>query len=463
MLGLVIAAGVVSYGWWRWNQIGREDLALAASMDGPQNFLIVGSDTRTVVEGDEDDPNADAFITSEDDVNAGQRSDTIMVVRVDPDAHTIDMISFPRDLWVEVPGTGGHERINTAYGLEGGPQRLVDTIKQNFGIDVNHYVEVDFRSFKGVVDAVDGVPMYFDREMRDTHSGLVVENTGCVTLDGDQALAFSRARNLQYFDQKKGIWVTDPTADLGRISRQQEFIRKMIDQAASTTKGFDIKAVNDIIGSTADNVTIDSGLDFDDFVGLAKDFKSFTGDQIVTHSLPVEQYTTPGGAAVLKLEDGAAEPVLNVFRGLPPGEVRPEPSSITVAVRNGSGTAGQAGEASRGLASVGFEVDGTGDASSNVSRTVVRYAPGSAVQANEVLAHLSAGGTLTKDETLDDGEIVLITGTDFKGVSEQALEVPPVVDDSSSTSTTSTTADPNVIADSVGVVPEAPAGDTSCG
>ncbi len=459
VVALVATAAVVGYGAWRWSQIGREDLALAPAVEGPQNYLVVGSDTRSVVEAD--DADASAFLDATTDEHAGQRSDTIMLVRVDPTAHTVDMVSFPRDLWIEIPGTGGRERINTAYGLEGGPQRLVDTLKQNFDIDVNHYVEVDFRSFKGVVDAVGGVPMYFDRELRDGSSGLVVENTGCVTLDGEQALAFSRSRHLEYFDQDKGTWVEDPTADLGRISRQQEFIRKMIDRSGAATKGFDLKAVNDIIGSTADNVTIDSGLQFDDVVSLARQFKSFSGDQVVSHTLPVEQYTTAGGASVLRLEDTAAQPVLNVFRGVPPGEVAVDPGSISLAVQNGSGTAGQAGEASEDLATVGFEIIGTGDASTNVTRSVVRYAPGSALAANEVLAHLSAGATLTVDPSLDPGEVVLVTGADFSGVSERALDVPDIADDSSSTSTTSTTADPAVVADAVGIVPEAPP-DVAC-
>ncbi len=460
VLALVAAAVVVGYGWWRWSQVGRADLALAAETGGPQNFLIVGSDSRAVVDADEAD--ADGLLGTDDDETSGQRSDTIMLVRVDPEAHTVDMVSFPRDLWVEIPGTDGHERINTAYALDGGPQRLVDTIKANFDIDVNHYVEVDFRSFKGVVDAVGGVPMYFDRKMRDTSSGLVIDNPGCVTLDGEQALAFSRARHLKYFDTNRGMWVDDPTADLGRISRQQEFIRKMLDRAAAATKGFDLKAVNDIVGSTADNVTIDSGLELADFMGLAKEFRSFSGDQIRTYSLPVEPYSTAGGAAVLKMERSAAQPVLNVFRGLPPGDVQPVPEDITLSIQNGSGLAGQAGVAREDLASIGFEVAGTGDATANGPRTEVRYAPGSALAANQVLAHLSAGGTLTRDARLEPGEIVLVTGTDFTGVSEDALDVAPVEGDAWATSTTSTTADPNVISESIGVVPGDPVDGTVC-
>src|SRR4029077_11443630 len=140
-------------------------------------------------------------------------------------------VSFPRDLWVSIAGTGSNERINTAYSVNDGPQRLIDTLRQDFGITINHYVELDFKSFKGIVDAVGGVPMSFQTPMRDRNSGLYVDTAGCTTLDGDQALAFARSRHLEYMDSKLK-WVSDPSADLGRINRQQVFLQHVIDQAA---------------------------------------------------------------------------------------------------------------------------------------------------------------------------------------------------------------------------------------
>ena len=84
-----------------------------------------------------------------------------------------------------IADTGESQRINTAYSADDGPQRLIDTIQQDFGIPINHYIEVDFAGFKGVVDAIGGVPMYFDTPMRDDNSGLNVTEAGCTTLDGD--------------------------------------------------------------------------------------------------------------------------------------------------------------------------------------------------------------------------------------------------------------------------------------
>ena len=83
----------------------------------------------------------------------GQRSDTIMVAHVEPGSQQTFVVRFPRDLMVNVPGTPGKSQINAAYAI-GGPQLVIDTLKENFGIDINHYLEVDFKSFQEIVDTI---------------------------------------------------------------------------------------------------------------------------------------------------------------------------------------------------------------------------------------------------------------------------------------------------------------------
>ena len=149
---LVVVAGV-GYLWYRYNQIGREDVSLDEALaNEPQNFLIVGSDTRDVI--DESDPDATAFLGEEP---GGRRSDTIMVARVDAQNRTVDLVSFPRDLWVPIVGTGSSERINTAYGASDGPQRLIDTIRQDFDIEI---IEKHHRFKK---DSPSGTALHFGR------------------------------------------------------------------------------------------------------------------------------------------------------------------------------------------------------------------------------------------------------------------------------------------------------------
>lgn len=446
VVGAIVAVALLfGYVWYRYSQIGREDLDLSAAANGqPQNYLIVGSDDREVVS--EDDANADAFLNGEVEPG-GHRSDTIMIARVDPQASTIDLLSFPRDLWLPIAGTSGSERINTAY--NSGPQRLVDTIEQNFDLEINHYIEIDFKSFKGIVDAVDGVPMEFHTAMRDRNSGLDV-GAGCVVLDGDQALAYARSRHLEYMNEDLD-WEVDPTGDLGRMSRQQEFMRKVIDRAAATTGGFDVVALNDLLSSTADNLKVDDGMDIGAMVDLARQFREFSGDQLRTHTLPVEQWMTDGGASVLRLEEAAAQPVLNVFRGLPPDTI--SPSMVTLAIENGSGVVGQAGQAETEFEAMGFQVQATSNADERVEHTIVRYAPGNQLAALEVAGHLPTSVELEEDDSVEEGVVVVITGEDFTGVSTESRPVDTSLLPSS-TETSVAVTDEEIIDEPIGVVPE---------
>lgn len=429
VVGCLLGAAGVSYGWWRLNQIDRQDLSLSASNGGPQNYLIVGSDSRSVVS--KKDADAGAFLNGETD-GAGQRSDTIMIARVDPAAKTIDLLSFPRDLWVPIARTGGSERINTAYGYNDGAQRLVDTIREDFGVDINHYIEVNFKSFKDVVQAVDGVPMYFDRAMRDYNTGLFIDEPGCVTLDGDQALAFARSRHLEYKDAK-GKWQDDPTGDLGRINRQQVFIRRVTDRATAKATTVNLKTTNDLIGATVQNLSVDQGFDVGDMFTLAKQFRDFRGDAMRTHSVPVTAWTTSGGAAVLKMDQPAADEVLNIFRGLPAGSI--SPSAVTLSVQNGSGVDGQAAQVRAALEAVGFTITETSQAATSRDRTTVRYAPGSEREADLVARHLTSGAVLKSDSSLAKGKVVLVVGPDFTTVMREAR---PVDDSTTSTGAPST-------------------------
>lgn len=461
VMGLVVGLLGAGYLWYRYNQIGREDLELPDAASGePKNYLIVGSDSRDNVT--KDDSNAKAFLSA-DQETAGQRSDTIILLRVDPKAESVAMMSFPRDLWVQIAGTKDNGKINSANNY--GTQRLVDTIKQNFDIDVHHYVSLDFGSFKGIVDAVDGVPMYFDKPMRDDHSGLYIDEAGCVTLDGDQALSFSRARYLQY-KNAKGNWVDDGTGDLGRIARQQVFMRKVIDRAASQVGALDLKKANDLLSSTADNLTLDSGMDIGSMIDLAREFQGFSGDSLETLTLPVIEWIGPGGTQALKLDTAAAQPVLNVFRGRPTDELSPQ--AVTVTVQNGSGVSGQAKVAGDALTAIGFQVDGTGNAPRNVSATVVRYAPGAEAQAVAVAEHLRAGTKMEVDRNLASGKVVVVTGQDFtpSTVSVNTVSVQPpsttmAVNGASAGSTPGAT-NPDTITGPIGVVPQQDAAAAAC-
>ena len=154
-----------------------------------------------------------------------------MVVHVDPDAKTSLLVSFPRDLIVDIPGHG-EAQINSAF--NDGPQKVIDTLKENFDIDINHYVEVNFTAFVGIVDAIGEIPVFFPAPARDSTPGSTSRPPGCVELDGQQALEYVRARHTRGLQRETGEWEdASPRADLDRITRQQNFIRRLADVAAA--------------------------------------------------------------------------------------------------------------------------------------------------------------------------------------------------------------------------------------
>jgi LCP family protein required for cell wall assembly len=279
----------------------EEDLA---ANDGPaENFLLVGSDSREGV--DTGDPE-NASIGDEAEVS-GQRSDTIMVLRREKDGGA-SLLSLPRDLWVPIAGTDRSAKINSAYNE--GPERLVRTVTQALGIPIHHYVEVNFNGFTRLVDEIGGVQICVDHPAQDENTGLRL-NPGCQVLDGAQALAYARSRHYQEFID--GDWQTDERApDLGRIARQQEFIRAAVDKLLRRVRRNPLR-LGDLIGVATDSVRIDNDLDPTE---AATALRAAAEDGLATYTLPVVGVERDGQSA-LELDEGA-QPILDYFRGVAP-------------------------------------------------------------------------------------------------------------------------------------------------
>lgn len=420
----LLGAAAVGYGYWRLGQVSHYDVKVGEVANGaPQNFLIVGSDSRDAIDPNEGD--AKAFLAGAVD---GKRSDTIMVARIDPKSEAVVVLSIPRDLWVPIAGTARSEKINSAYGL--GRQTLIDTIRQNLDIPINHYVEVDFRGFKGLVGAIGGVPLYFDKPVKDTHTGLTVTDPGCVTLSGDQALAFARSRYLQY-RTARGWSSPDPTADLGRISRQQLFIRTALHRALTAGNLTNPITLNRLIDTGVSNVGVDKSLSSRQIAALARRFVHFDPAKMETLALPVTDYYVRGASA-LRLDTKAAQPILNRFRTLSPEEMIT--STVDVTVLNGSGVNGQAADVAGALSRIEFQI---ADVSTNgrvLDRTEILYGPGAEAGADLLARHLTAGAVLVADPRAPAAHIVLVTGKDFTTITERPRPAPP---------TTTTTAPPS--------------------
>ena len=277
-----------------------------------KNFLLTGSDNGNCV--DPNSPYAGAF---GDRTSFGERSDTIMVIRVSPKDNQAAFLSFPRDLWVKIAGSTRSNRINTAF-ERNNPNTLVDTIYQNFGIPIDHYVNVDFCAFKEIVDAVGGVSVPFLHETRDKKTGLYVPGPSCFAFTGDHALAYVRSRSgYSYFDTAKNEWVFDGTADLGRISRQQDFIRRAMQRALD--KGSSSPRVaNQLLNAALENVITDDQLTPTTMLQLAQAMRNldtsgiasytiaFTGQMIGDQSVLVPRIQNDNMRAILALFQGKA-------------------------------------------------------------------------------------------------------------------------------------------------------------
>jgi LCP family protein required for cell wall assembly len=177
-----------------------EELALAESGQ-PQTIMLLGSDER-----------AESIKNANPGVYGEPRSDTVILVRLDPEKGAIAMMSLPRDLKVQIPGHGT-DRLNAAYEL-GGPRLTLETVKEFTGLRINHVVNVDFGGFIQIVNRLDCV--YTDVDRSYFSSGIEFSyinlHAGYQRLCGEDALSFVRYRH------------TDN--DLIRAARQQEFLRQ---------------------------------------------------------------------------------------------------------------------------------------------------------------------------------------------------------------------------------------------
>ncbi|MDP9464107.1 MAG: LCP family protein [Actinomycetota bacterium] len=266
-----------------------------------ENFLLVGSDSRAGA----DPASADASGIGTEAEVSGHRSDTIMILRRDKSTGDASLLSIPRDLWVQVPGHENKRRINSAF--NDGPEILVQTVQQELGIPIHHYVEIDFSGFKSLVDALDGVEVCVDYATRDVSTGLNITEPGCHILDGLQALAYARSRHYEEYRDEQ--WHEDPGSDIGRTKRQQRFVDLALRTALARIK-VDPFAAGRLVTAIGSSLRVDDELDP---VAAAASLRSAVDSGIATYSLPVFGETI-GGNAVLLLGDGA-DVVLAYFRG----------------------------------------------------------------------------------------------------------------------------------------------------
>jgi LCP family protein required for cell wall assembly len=280
--------------WRTWSGVERLELGdVLAGSATATNYLVVGTDSREGV--DPDVANAGVIFGA-----SGERTDTIAVLRVDGD--DVRLLAIPRDLWVDVDGTS--RRINAAFAL-GGADQLIRTVQGELGIGIDHYLEVDFAGFLALVDALGGVTVDFPYPASDAKSGLSVGEAGPRSLDGAEALAYVRSRS--YTEMIDGEPRRDPTADLGRVVRQQRFLAAVFAELGSTRNPFTLL---DALEGVAANVRVDDQLGLRRVLSLGLTVR---GAEPATATLPTTRFITAGGADVLLLDHEQAAELLATF------------------------------------------------------------------------------------------------------------------------------------------------------
>lgn len=262
---------------------------LSALAEGEGVYLIVGTDSRENLPDELDQGNFGDF--------AGARADVIILAQVADGRR--QLLSIPRDLKVDIPGQGTN-KVNAAYAF-GGPDLLVETVAQATGIRANHYLEVEFGGFAGIVDALGGIELDFPFPARDQKSGLNVE-AGIQTVDGATALAYARSRS--YEELQDGNWVAQGGGDIARAARQREVLTKIMSEASSISGMVRSPWVMGALGS---HLTADSDLNLLTLVRTGWAMRSAGETDSVT--LPVTGVEEGGVSYLVRAEPSATEVV----------------------------------------------------------------------------------------------------------------------------------------------------------
>jgi LCP family protein required for cell wall assembly len=417
MAGMVVSAKFVVHQ--QLSKIKKIDVATAPAPPNGANYLVIGSDTRAFVENQGEE---EAFGNKQ--TESGQRSDTMMVVHVEPGSRRTLVVSFPRDLWVNIPGQG-MSKINAAFNI--GPDKVIETLKANFGIEINHYLEVDFKSFQAIVDEIGSVPTYFPYPARDEKTNLLVSYPGCIRLDGPTALAYVRSRDLEYYAKyapgppdDRWIPVDQNAPDINRIKRQQSFIRGLAGLAVAKSLDNPLTAYN-ITKRVVPKLKADQSLEDGEILDLVSNFRTINPNDQSALDMRTFPWTTgpdQDGQSVLYPDDPAWRLYAAALADFSPAKpaLRLNASAIRLRVLDGTGE-NDARSALREFAALGFKRAGSGDdPRGTVQRTEVRYAKGKIAEGRLALSYIDPQARLVPDSTIKDADVVVVLGTDFKAV-----------------------------------------------
>ena len=255
------------------------ELTGTKTYDGPFNMLLLGSDARS------------------DDPDMGARTDTVMLVRIDPTVNTVSILSIPRDTMITIDGVGT-AKFNAAY-TYGGVAGTISAVKDLTGADIDHYAEINFEGLVDMVDAGGGVDVYVDELVDDEDAGDVIIEPGEQHLNGEAALTLARSR--AYAD-----------GDYTRTYNQRKIImglaHKLLEAPATELTG--------LIRNSTKYLTTDMSLD--DILSLADQMRHNNDYPVVIYSNHLPSYPTMVGEISYVVADNAG--VADIMRRFNAGE-----------------------------------------------------------------------------------------------------------------------------------------------
>lgn len=369
----------------------------APAAPNTMNILVVGTDRRS---------------TSGDSYGL---SDTIMIVHVDPRNNYLSTISFPRDLRVTI-SRHGRQKLNAAYSY-GGPVLAIRTLEAVSGVDINHYLEVDFQSFRDMTDSLGGIYVEVDR--RYYYNGGAYERInlqpGYRLLTGPDALDYVRFRH-------------DANLDFGRMERQQRFLTALRQQAMGWDLGVKLPKV---IGAFFDNVATDLGTN--DFIRLAWWGIRLDGERIKQVTLRGATQTLGGGSYVIASDEkihAAVQDFLTPPGGSPegsPGDTDSTSSTteaeagplagIELDVHNSTAPPGTATSVASLLRSEGATVVAVENTAQKVSVTQVWYPAGASAAARKVATVID---TTAVSQSATVTRVTVVLGSDYSAPGQHA-------------------------------------------
>jgi LCP family protein required for cell wall assembly len=328
--------------------------------------------------------------------------DLLMLVRIDPSAKIVTMLSIPADTEVQL-SDGKYHALSEAQTL-GGDAGLVSQVESLTGVSVSHYFKTDAAGFQKAVDTLGGITVDVPQEVDDPNAGSTYIPAGTQTLDGEAALTLCRADNY-----------TDPRAT--RATAQTNVLAALSQKALGSLASGSAFELDSLASDFKTDMT------FDSLSSLLKSFGSFDGATVYATRVPGSSSVESDGTYFSVSKSSFVNLMAAIDQGRDPNEksVRTavSPSQITVTVKNGAGVAGGAAAVSSALTSYGFQVPATGNTESYVyDETLVVYKDDSKEAAAETIVDLLGSGRTVQSSIYYsfDTDLMVIIGKDWKPV-----------------------------------------------